>query len=692
MRNGTIVDSNAFPQQLDALNGRIHALQQRATSQVTEGDERLLTAIEELQGVLQELRLAEAEIRQPNDAWATAYHTVDVERQRYQELFDFAPDGYLVTDTAGVIVEANRAAADLLAASQADLLGRPLMAFVAGSDRRVFRSRLAQLTPASHRQLWDVWLRPRRGRPFYAAMAVAAVHDSDRQLTGLRWIIRDIMHRKQTQDLLEDERNFIATVLDTIDALVVILDPHGRIMRFNRACERLTGYTAEEVRDQQVWDLFVFPEEIEPVQAVFQALAAGQAQNTYVHHWHTRHGQPRRIRWTNATCFDAAGRVACVIATGIDMTDLIQAQQDLQASAAKTRAIVETAIDGIITIDVEGRIESFNPAAERLFGYRAAEVIGHNISQLMPSPYREAHDGYLARYLLTGERKIIGIGREVQGQRRDGTIFPMDLTVSEVTVGDRRLFTGIVRDLSERIRMEQELRHADRLALVGQLASGLAHEIGTPLNVISGNAELLHLQLIEEQGKSRAELETIVAQADRITRLMGQLLTFARPQPSPPMTAISLHEPLGDALRLLETRFGREGITVHVDLTADVPRVYGGADQLEQVFLNVLINAWHAMPGGGIITVRAGTTHDGQVQLAFCDTGSGMSAAAVARAFEPFYTTKQERGTGMGLAICQQIITSCRGTLSLQSTPGEGTTVTMTLPQAEPDDPSRAWS
>jgi signal transduction histidine kinase len=224
------------------------------------------------------------------------------------------------------------------------------------------------------------------------------------------------------------------------------------------------------------------------------------------------------------------------------------------------------------------------------------------------------------------------------------------------------------------------MQRADRLALVGQLASGLAHEIGTPLNVIAGNAELLRMEL-SKQGTVTAELDTIVEQSDRIARLIERLLSFARPGQQP-VESLSLHLPLSHVLRLLEGRFRHDAVAVVVHVPVELPLVRGAADQLEQVFLNVLVNAWHAMPVGGTLTIWACQTPDHQIQITFQDTGSGMSPADLVHAFEPFYSTKGDRGTGLGLAICKQIVDSHGGTIALASTPGVGTTVTITLPCA----------
>ena len=358
-----------------------------------------------------------------------------------------------------------------------------------------------------------------------------------------------------------------------------------------------------------------------------------------------------------------------------------QAEEALRQSEARNRGIVETAVDGIITIDERGVIASFNPAAERIFGYRAAEVLGRNVAVLMPAPYHDEHDGYLARYLQTGERQIIGIGREVEGRRKNGSTFPMDLAVGETYVGEERIFTGIVRDITGRKRAAQEMQRADRLALVGQLASGLAHEIGTPLNVIAGNAELLRMDLRAQQQDTEI-LDAIIGQTDRITGLVQQLLTFARAK-NEDMGPLDLRQPLSHAMQLMAARFSREGIAARLDAPGDLPLIWGAADQIEQVCLNILVNAWHAMPDGGALTIEARELDAQRVHICFRDTGAGMTTEAMARAFEPFYSTKGDKGTGLGLAICKQIIDHHQGHIRLESADGGGAVVAIEFRRAD---------
>lgn len=358
-----------------------------------------------------------------------------------------------------------------------------------------------------------------------------------------------------------------------------------------------------------------------------------------------------------------------------------QVDDDLQESQGRLSGILENAVDSIITINERGMIESCNPATERVFGYATPEMIGQNVKMLMPPLYREAHDGYITNYLTTGTKKIIGIGREVTGRRKDGSNFPMHLAVSEVHLGQRRLFTGIVRDLTEQKRLEKQVLQTERLATIGKMAAKVAHEIRNPLSSISLNAELLEDEIggYDEvnTGEAKALLKSMIAEIDRVTALTEEYLQFSRlPQVNP--TPGSLRQVLEEVLEFLRHDLNQKKIEVQWRGEKKLGETRFDRAQIRRVFLNIIRNAVEAMPKGGLLQVHLDEKEHHTV-VNITDTGPGISEEIVAKIFEPFFTTK-DFGTGLGLAIVQQIIDEHQGEISCQSKVGAGTTFSIALP------------
>jgi len=394
-----------------------------------------------------------------------------------------------------------------------------------------------------------------------------------------------------------------------------------------------------------------------------------------------------------------------------DHQNLQGTEAALATSEARLRALLEAAVDGIISIDEGGLVQTINPAAERLFGYAAQEVIGQNVKVLMPSPYRGEHDGYLARYLATGEKKIIGIGREVLGRRKDGTTFPMDLSVAEARLGEERLFVGIIRDITERKRgekalqesnqrlekvvaelqakndevrtMTQQLWQAAKLASVGELAASIAHELNNPLATVSLRIESVLTRTPTEDPRRRA-LEIIEQEANRMGELVANLLQFSR-RSDGQVSTVDIRQELTRAVELIHHHLRKRLINVALELATDTPTIYADRQKLRQVFLNLLTNASDAMPQGGTLTLRTAPAAlpNGKpaVRIELADTGAGIPAKNLGRIMEPFFTTKEEgKGTGLGLAICRRIVQEHHGTIQIASEVSKGTTVHIVLP------------
>ncbi len=374
----------------------------------------------------------------------------------------------------------------------------------------------------------------------------------------------------------------------------------------------------------------------------------------------------------------------------------------LEESAAKTRAILDTVVDGIITIDERGIVESLNPATERIFGFSASEVIGNNVNMLMPSPYRQEHDDYLRHYRATGEKRIIGIGREVTGRRKDGSTFPMDLAVGEVQLSGKRLFTAAVRDVTDRKRAEKEakrrldeLAHVGRVASMGEMASGLAHEINQPLTAIASYAEACLLMLKSKAGNTdllRDSLEEISGQAQRTGAIVRRLRQFVK-QAEAERSGVDINSVVRSVLELLEHDISAHRIRLQLELDEQLPEVEIDRIQIDQVLVNLVLNAVDAMDSteqaDRELTIQtAKTSSEEALEVAVSDTGSGLTPEVVDHLFDAFFTTKPG-GMGLGLVISRSIIQAHRGRLWATPNGDTGATFRFTLPidNIESDDP-----
>lgn len=454
-------------------------------------------------------------------------------------------------------------------------------------------------------------------------------------------------------------------------AIYLVLDLEGRIVRFNRYLEDLSGVRLDEVRGKDWFETFVPEQDRARVRSLFLSVADQVVVVSNVNAIQTRDGSERVIDWSGCPLTDDGGRVCGVLSVGRDTSEAARAH-------AKLQAVLDTTIDGIVSIDDQGTIESFNRAAERMFGYDAEEVVGRNVRLLMPEPYRSEHDGYLARYLETGQARIIGIGRDVVGQRKDGTQFPLELGVGERrTSGEHDGYTGILRDLSEREQLVSELRQAQKLEAVWRLSSGLAHEYKNLLMGIQGFTSMA----LDSLGDSpaRSYMEEIREAAGRGSALAAQLLAYSRKE-EPRVVLVCPDEKVAAVEPLLRSLLG-EGIELELEVNAPTARVRAGESWFEQILLNLALNASDAMKGRGRLGIRTRTLPGGEIELAVEDTGAGMDAETQARMFEPFFTTKPVgKGTGLGLSAVRGIVAEMNGRIEVDSQVGHGSTFRLQLP------------
>ncbi len=391
-----------------------------------------------------------------------------------------------------------------------------------------------------------------------------------------------------------------------------------------------------------------------------------------------------------------------------DITKEKQQEQALHESEMRLRAILDYAADAIITIDEAGIVQTFNKAAEHIFGYTPAEIIGANINKLMPEPHRAAHDGYMRRYLATGLPNVIGIGRELQGQRKDGARVPIFLNVSAVMLSGKRYFTGVVRDLTqeklalaERRAREQQAMQSQKVEALSVLAGGIAHDFNNILTSILGYADVAQ-SFSNEPPKVENALKRIVAGGERARDLVKQLLAFSQ-MGIDCRDDVDLRMSIQQALQLLQAA-KPEGVTVKCVLSSVPVVVMADAVQMNQVVMNLCTNAFQAMNAGGELKINldartitdAAELPDTRVTpgryacMTICDSGTGMTEELQKRIFEPFFTTRGIKSSGLGLSVVHGIVKKHNGTMKVKSQPGVGSSFIIWIPLKSEELPPAA--
>jgi two-component system, LuxR family, sensor kinase FixL len=362
------------------------------------------------------------------------------------------------------------------------------------------------------------------------------------------------------------------------------------------------------------------------------------------------------------------------------------------------QSVYNTSPDAIIVVDEKGLIQTFNVMAEKLFGYSAGDVLGKNIKMLMPPYYSAGHDGYMSRYMETGEKRIIGIGRIVTGQRKDGSTFPLELSIGEAKTEKERYFIGFIRDLTERQDVEQrlhelqeELIHASRLSSLGEISSMIAHEANQPLSAAGTYLEVARELLASPDENLRARgthaLDQAGAQIRRVGDTVRRIREFAKKK-TPELSLEDINRVIEEANAIAAVGSRDKSVRTTFDLSPSLPEVNADRIQIQQVVMNLVRNSIDAMTGWPKrdLILRTGLKEGNYVEVAVIDTGPGVSENVRSSLFTPFMSTKAQ-GTGLGLAICRTIIEAHGGNLWYEETPSGGATFKFTLPikgKAEP--------
>ncbi len=480
--------------------------------------------------------------------------------------------------------------------------------------------------------------------------------------------------------------------------LAVVLDDDARVVSFNRSFSEFIGGNPGTLDGVDFTALVIPEEERDSIQNDLQAIREGEDIGARRGAWLTAAGDRRPMQWW-LTGLETIPRGAGGFAvTAINLSTDYETWERLEEKQARLQAVLDTAVDGIATIDENGIIESVNIATERIFGYSSKELIGLNVTTLMPPPYRGQHDTYLTNYLSTGKKKIIGIGREVEGRRKDGSTFPLDLAVSEFYVAGQRRFMGLMRDISERKQAEREARrhleelaHASRLSALGEMATGIAHEVNQPLAAIVSYAQAC-LNLLDSESADKSLVKDALAQIAAQGRRAGDIVHHLRQLVRKDQTEranIDLNGCVHAVLNLFANELMSGGTTVSLELADGLPRVRADRVQIEQVLLNLIRNALDVLSdqtaSSKRMSISTRLAGEKVVELCVTDSGPGLDGNDPEQLFETFYTTKPS-GLGVGLSISRSIIESHGGRLWAKENRGGGLSVHFILPARDRDE------
>jgi PAS domain S-box-containing protein len=505
---------------------------------------------------------------------------------------------------------------------------------------------------------------------------------------GLCILLQDITARKVADAQRQEQVSIIDSSFDAILGKTL----EGIITSWNPSAERLYGYTREEVLGQHI-SLIVPADRAHELPPIMERLRRGERIETFETVRQHKDGSLVHVSVTIAPIRNAQGVIVGASTIAHNITEQKQAEEILRARETRLNGILVSAMDAILSIDAEQNVVLFNAAAERMFRCSAVDALGSPLERFIPARFHALHARHVENFGKTGvTNRAMGALTPLAGLRADGEEFPIEATISQIEVQGQKLYTAILRDVSERKRLEEQFLHSQKMEGIGRLAGGIVHDFNNLLAAIMGYAELAEIEAPND-GPFREYLANVSKAAERAATLTSQLLAFARKQISEPKF-IDFNELVLDLEKLLRRLIG-EDIALDVVLGERPVVIHVDPSQLAQVLINLAVNARDAMPDGGKITIEVSTLSFSEpysisrpdippgryAALHIKDTGVGMTEEVKSHLFEPFYTTKpQGKGTGLGLATSYGIVKQSGGGISVESEPGQGTTFTIYLP------------
>ena len=619
-------------------------------------------------------------------------------RARLAAMVDSAHDAIVTRDLDGRVLSWNASAERLFGYQSAEIIGKDVLALlsppeiIADSESNRIASMDGTQQP-SH----DSVRITKDGRHMPVSVVLSPLHDADGKIIGHSIVYRDISERKNA----EAARAQLAAIVENANDAIIGRSLDGKIVSWNNAAERMFGYTAAQAIGCQ--GILTPPELLHERDPTIALLKAGKIPPNLVTQRLTRDGRRLDVSISEAPVRDERNELTGYATIIRDITEQKRAEQALIESERRLAGFVESAMDAIITIDEQHRIRVFNQAACQMFGCTTAEAMGAPIEDFMPTRFRSTHAAHMRKFGEDGvTTRSMGRTGKVRALRSDGSEFPVDASISQAMVAGQRMFSVILRDISEQVaaervkaELEAQIRETQKMEALGTLSGGIAHDFNNILGAITGNLQLLREDL-GNNPNAMTSLDEIAKASTRAKDLVKQILDFTRRE-TPDFKVHAVRPLIEESVRMMRATLP-PSIQIKSSQIGDALSIRANESQVSQVLLNLCTNAWHAMAGnkGSIClsvdsveltrasTRRGITLQPGRyVRIAVEDDGSGMDAVTQERIFEPFFTSKPVgQGTGLGLSVVHGIIRSHHGFIDLKSAPGLGSTFEIYIPEA----------
>ncbi len=630
-------------------------------------------------------------------------HELRDSEERYRTLVENLGEGVGLVDSEERFTFANPAAERIFGVPPGDLVGRNLLEFVEPEEGSILRDQTTQRR-FGRVSTYEIIFMRLNGERRNLMVTTTPYFDSEGQFAGAFGIFRDITDRVQVENTLANERSLLRTLVDNLPVAVYVKDVDCRLILSSAEDWRNLGVDSEAaVLGKTAYDLFP-PETAAQFYADDQrVIQSGQPMLNRAEQVKTVDGVTHWLLTSKVPVLDSAGEVVGLVGISLDITGQIDTETALRENVERFQALTSAAYDAIITIDHEGNITFWNTAAENLLGYKAEEVIGTNLHNLIvPAQYHSLFKQGFAQFIYTGRGKAINNVTEMTALKRNGTEFPIELSLSAFKNLGQWHAVGIIRDISERKRVENALKaysenleamveertqalrevndqllRKEKLAVLGQLAGSVAHDLRNPLSVIKNAIYLLNVILLEPETDIRQTLDALDGAVKTADDIIGSLLDFARTNASD-MQEISINQVVQASLSQIPLP-AAPVVNVILDLDETLPNISGDPIKLQRVFTNLILNAIQAMPEGGRLTLHSQADSASRVLVSISDTGVGIREADRHKLFQPLFTTKP-KGVGLGLALVMELVENHNGTIEVESAVGVGTTFAVRLP------------